>query len=230
MDWSFVMPLAPVFESKKQDRFRRPFFAKQSPSGVAAKVQGVVQRRISGGLGSLFVSVAAPLFLPDIRSALRGALRFRRKDSSVVAVDALWSDEEAAPLGLMACGLHSWMNAVMQIALRLPVFRTILLLWAPQSYEPFQRFIDQYDADRRAGKEMSCASTMELVYCLMGKMSAEAFIRPVHPDLFEVFRTLLLSCTSKDAISLGVHSKRRAAVLSNGMRKIFPCPRSFRKN
>lgn len=221
MDYSFILSISSIFEKRKQGRSQLSFFEGEERAGVDAKVQGLVKPRISSGLGSLFVSVTAPFALSDFRSSLRNLFRFKKKES-LFRLDALWSDVDGIPLGLMACGLHSWINAVMQIALRLPVFRTILLLWAPHSYEPFLRFIDQHDADREAKLMVSSASSADLVRCLAQKMLPELFVSWGNPDLFEVFRKLLLSCVSKESLSLGVYSKEESCCLVEWDQKIAP--------
>ena len=210
MDEVFFMPIASVSETRKEGRFLvEPFWDEEPSSGIDAKVQGIVKRKIASSLGSLFVSLSAP-FLPEFRSSVRNIFRSKRRFSSRPETFSI--QEELIPLGLIACGTSRWINALMQIALRLPIFRTILLLWAPESYEPFQRFIDQYDADQKAKLEISLASSMELIHCLMKKMPSES-IQSNSPDFFEIFRILLISGSPKRSIFLKVHSKPESCCL-----------------
>ncbi len=211
MDYERLMPLAAVTETKKHLRFfDRSYWDEESSIGVDEKVQGVVKRKIASGVSSLFVSVAAPFLLPELRSSIRGI--FRSKKKSFLRSKAPPEHEEQIPIGLMACDFNRWINAMMQIALRLPIFRTILLLWAPQSYEPFQYFIDQHDADQKANLEVSSASSAELARFLMQKMPALC-ICPNRPDFFEIFQTLLRSGSPKRSFFLGVYSKQESCYL-----------------
>ncbi|MCC6127585.1 MAG: hypothetical protein IT584_00055 [Chlamydiae bacterium] len=214
------MPLASVNETRKRSRFfDRSSWDEEPSSGIDEKVQGLVKRKIASGLGSLLVSVAAPFLLPELRSSIRNIFRSEKKSSS--RFETISDQEQQIPLGLIACGMNGWINALMQIALRLPIYRTILLLWAPQSYEPFQRFIDQHDADQRAKLEISSASSLELVQCLIQKMSSECICSD-RPDFFEIFRILLLSGSPKRSFFLKLYSKQESSCLVEWDAKTSP--------
>lgn len=194
-----VKSLSSVSEKMQERSFDRSGLKKNERKKIDAKVQGAVQRKIVGGVGSLLVSLVTPLLLPTLRSSIRNMFRSIRQTKLIEPNRGL-GDTDFVPLGLSPCGSDSWMNAAMQIMLRLPMFKAVLTLWAPQSYEPFQRFIDQYEADRKAHFPVSSASSVELVNCLLQKMESNIHLSPSHLGLFKIFQTILLSFHSVESL------------------------------
>ncbi len=210
MDRMFIRPLVGVSDKMQEQGSGKGRHYRGDRKKIDAKVQGAVQTKIVGGVGSLFVSVATPLLHPGLRSSIRNMLRAIRQ-TKFIEPGRCVGEMDAVPLGLIPHEGDSWMNAIMQIMLRLPMFRMILAVWAPQSYEPFQKFIDQYDADRKAHFTISSASSAELVRCLSKKMSSEMFFSS--PHLFEIFRTILLSLGSSDSSNRKAYSMEESCSL-----------------
>lgn len=212
MDQMFIMPVSETLQKGYSDNFdNRSLQGKRK--GVDAKVQGFAHTKMGSGLGSLFVSMGTPpSMLRGVRSSIRNAFRLKRQSKSIEQ-GRLLVELDDVPLGLMPCGLDSWMNAVMQIVLRLPIFRTILALWAPQSFEPFQMFIEQYEIDRKAHAVISSASSLSLVLCLEQKIPPEVFSLRTGPDLFQIFRAILWSFASQESPSLRGDSIHESCLL-----------------
>ncbi|MBX9745178.1 MAG: hypothetical protein K2X08_08220 [Chlamydiales bacterium] len=212
MDQIFIMPISETLQKGYSDNFEQP--PRQGrQKGIDAKVQGLAHTKMGSGLGSLFVSMATPpSMLRGVRSSIRNAFRLSRQ-SKCIEQGRLLVELDSVPLGLMPCGTESWMNAVMQIVLHLPIFKTILALWAPQSYEPFQMFIEQYEVDRKAHATISSASSLSLVRCLAQKNSLEAFFLRTDPDLFQIFRAILWSFSSQESAFLRRESVHESCLL-----------------
>ncbi len=208
----FIRPLVSVSEKMQEPGSGKGGMHKGERKKIDVKVQGAVKTKIVGGVGSLFVSVATPLLHPALRLSIRNMLRAIRQ-TRLIEPSRCLGESDSIPLGLLSNERDCWMNAVMQIMLRLPMFRTILALWAPQSYEPFQKFIDQYDADRKAHFSISSASSSELVRCLAKKMSSDIFLSPSSPHLFEIFRTILLSLGSTESFGHKTYSMEESCCL-----------------
>jgi hypothetical protein len=72
------------------------------------------------------------------------------------------------PIGLERCEPHSYINALMQFLLFIPLLRE-LFAYTPPSLHPFNEFIDQYFFDIEEKKKISRADSSELIRCMLGK-------------------------------------------------------------
>lgn len=170
--------------------------AEERRKGIGSKVEKFAQNKIAGSPGSLFASATAPkvILLPDLVQG-RGEIFMLPKKPKFKKKPSLHSSDERdeEPIGLMPCDSDSWVNAAMQLILRLPVLRTILAVSAPQSYEPFRTFIDQYIEDRDARLCISSADGGELVRCLKKVLPQRLFAPSVSANLFQIFQEIYFS-------------------------------------
>ncbi|MBS0626336.1 MAG: hypothetical protein JSS32_09830 [Verrucomicrobia bacterium] len=188
-------PLAvtPVQEDRRH-QYRDREYKEDGRKASDTKVK-VFAKKISGSPGSLFASATAPKVILMSESAAQGRQDIYilpkkpkiKKRENILTMNEL--DEE--PIGLHSCEPHSWINALMQLILRLPVFQTILVVSAPLSFEPFRVFIDQYNEDRRARLSVSSASGNELIRCL--KKLLPNFFSSNSIDLFAVMQEIFMT-------------------------------------
>lgn len=72
------------------------------------------------------------------------------------------------PIGLKRVFPHSWINALMQFVLFIPILREIFA-YTPPSLSPFNEFIEQYFLDLDERQFLFRGDGFELIRCLFGK-------------------------------------------------------------
>ena len=173
--------------------------------GVDSKVQGFARSKISSGEGSLFASTSPPkvplvsdVLLQSSDEDLLKSKKTKVKKRPLVHRGLEWDED---PIGLMPCDPDSWINAVMQLVLRLPFLRTILSISAPRSYDPFRIFLDHYYEDREDGLAVSSADGRALVECLKKNLMPHLFGPFGKVNLFGIFQGIFFS-----GYPFGLHS------------------------
>lgn len=202
----FTPPVLPVIEQRK-DPYQHTGSVREKPrKSIDSKVQKFARTKITENSGSLFTSATILQYLfstemlvnqTAIDSSLPSYFKFNE------------SEIETKPIGFLPCDPDSWINAVMQIVLRLPILKTILTVLAPQSYEPFRLFIDQYHKDQKAHLNISTANGAQVVHCLKKHFPNQLFGPFGPPSLFEIFQNILLSGDSSSPLSHAIKRLRQ---------------------
>jgi hypothetical protein len=200
----FTLPIMPVIEQRKDPYPHAGIMQEKPRKGIDSKVQKFARTKITENSGSLFTSatILQYLFSTD-------TLADQGIDSLPSSFKFNESEVETKPIGFQPCDPDSWINAVMQIVLRLPILKTILTVLAPQSYEPFRVFIDQYHKDQKTHLNISTANGAQIVHCLKKNFPNQLF-GPFGPfSLFDIFQNILLSGDSTVPLSHAIKRLRQ---------------------